>query len=195
MFKRRIQTASLFQGNMRSKRSIVHGGQVWAFVILALILAVLTSPLWLISPPAFMGTNQEFRLAGAAFWAAVTALGLLAGRSWGLRLALDYDRRVVSREQCSPWKVKTLWRLSADQVSHVAFGVESGGIARLEVCLRDDSILLIEKGVNEPELLVLGRGLAGCWGVPLQSPDKSGRNGAAMSPSRVKTGPEIEAQP
>lgn len=169
MFNRRIRNAKLFQGRNRAERSIVYGSQVWAFVILALLLAVLTSPLWLISPPAYMGSRQEFRLAGAAFWAAVVVLGLFAGRSWGLRIALDFGSHVVSREQCSPWSVKTLWRHPGEDVSYVSFTISPDRIARLEAWLKDGSVLLIEKGVNEADLHTLGKDVAGCWGVPFKT--------------------------
>lgn len=169
MFNRRIRNASLFQGRQRAERAVVYGGQVWAFVILAGALAALTSPLWLISPPAFMGTPQEFRMAGAAFWVCVGVLALFAGRSWGLRISLNLRDRIVSRERCSPWKVETVWSYKGDQISYVSYSVNPQGIARLEAWLKEGSTLLIEKGVNASELHTLGSAVAECWGVPFNT--------------------------
>src|SRR5579864_2433517 len=97
-----------FEGGARAGREIIREGQIWAFAVLVLLLAALTSPLWLFSPPAFLGTREEFRMAGAAFWLSAAVLAVFAGRSWGLRLALHPAERTVSREHRSPWSVKTV---------------------------------------------------------------------------------------
>jgi len=169
MFKRRKKNANPFHGGSRSERAIVYGDQVWAFVVLVLVLAVFTSPVWLIRPPSFYGSRDEVRMAGAAFWFALGLLALLAGRSWGLRITLNPAERTVSRNHCSPWRVRTVWSFSGDQISYVSLSVNREGIARLEAWLKNGSVLLVEKGVNEAELRTLGTDLAGCWGVPFRS--------------------------
>ncbi len=169
MFKRRLRNAKLFQARLRSERSIVYGGQVWAYAVLALLLAALTSPLWLIWPPKAMGDPQEIRLAGASFWSAVAILGIFAGRSWGLRIALHFEDKIVSRERCSPWRVETIWSHPGDRVSYVTLTVNAEGVARLEAWLKDGSALLLERGVNQSDLQMLGKDLASCWGVPFRS--------------------------
>ncbi len=168
MLKRRLRRANPFAGRNRPERAIVYGGQVWAYVVLSLLLAALTSPLWLVSPPEFMGTRQQFRIAGASFWFAVTVIALMAGRSWGLQIVLQTEKRIVSRELHSPWSVKVVWSHPGDQVARVALSVNPEGVARVEAWFKSGSVLLIEKGVNEADLRTLGTDIAACWGVPFE---------------------------
>ena len=168
MFGKHTRKARLFHDGMRAERAIVYGGQVWSFVILILILAALTSPLWLISPPATTVSKQDIRLAGVTFWSALALLALFAGRSWGVRINLNRPGKTVSRERCSPWKVETIWSHSGDRISYVSLSANPQGIARLEAWLKDGSTLLIEKSVNQESLRALGTEIARCWEVPFK---------------------------
>ncbi len=168
MFGRRSRRVNPFSGRSRSGREIVHDGQIWAYAGLVVMLAALTSPLWLFSPPAFLGTKDEFRMAGASVWAGLAVLAIFAGRSWGLSITLNPEERTVSREHRSPWSVKTLWSVSGDRVRYVSIST-NGQVTRLEAWLADESTILIEKGVNEAELRKLGDDMARCWQVPFKS--------------------------
>jgi len=169
VFGRRSRRAELFQGRARSQRGIVYDGQIWSFAVLVGLLAVLTSPLWLFSPPAVIGSKNDFRLAGASLWAGLAVLAIFAGRVWGLCLMLNHDKRTVTRVYRSPWSVRTLWSYSGDRVGSVSLSVNAQGIARLEASLKDGSTLLVEKGVNTADLRSLGTELAECWDVPFSS--------------------------
>jgi hypothetical protein len=172
MFGRRSRRASPFQGRARSERGIVYDGQIWSFAVLVSLLAVLTSPLWLFSPPTSMGSKNEFRLAGASVWAGLAVLAIFAGRVWGLCLTLNHEQRTVTRVHRSPWRVTTLWSYTGDRVGSVSLSVNAQGIARLEASLIDGSTLLVEKGVNIEDLRSLGADLALCWDVPFRRPMK-----------------------
>jgi len=169
MFGRRSRRVNPFHGRSRSDREIVYGGQIWAFAVLVVLLAALTSPLWLLSPPSVLGTKQEFRMAGAAVWGGLAVLALFAGRFWGQCLSLNPDERTVSREQRTPWSVTTLWSFSGERIAYVSLSKSAQGISRLEVFLKDGSTVVVDKGVHEGNLRRLGDDLARCWGVPFNS--------------------------
>jgi hypothetical protein len=169
MFGRRSRRANPFHGRARSHRRIVHNGQIWSYAVLIILLALLTSPLWLFMPPSSLGSKNEFRMAGASVWASAAVLAIFAGRVWGICLTLNYDRRTVIREHRSPWSVNMLWSYSGDRVGSVSVSTNAQGIARLEASLKDGSTVLVEKGVNIDDLRSLGAELANCWDVPFSS--------------------------
>lgn len=170
MFKRRRRRANPFQARSRSGRQIVYDGQVWSYFVLVILLAVLTSPLWLFSPPGAVAVKNDVRLAGAYVWFGLSVLAILAGRSWGLYLVMNHPDRTVSREYRNPWKGAVLWSYSGDRIEYVSLTVNAEGIARIEAWLRERSTILIERGANVADLHRLGGELARCWQVPFRVP-------------------------
>jgi hypothetical protein len=168
MSKTAVRTGAVPESPV-SGRTIPQGGPLRTGLILVAVLAVLTTPWWLLAPPRTLGTPDRFRILALGVWIALGAAALMVGRDWTPVLRLIPARRTVTRELRSPWRSGIQWSYPGDQVALVSVERDDRGIARLRALLRGAPSILIDQGPDERALRALGRELARCWRVPFKS--------------------------